>query len=64
MRHTINVKDLPEEEIKFVQELVEFLKVKVSFKRTNLKKKEEISFAEWELGSKGNLTRGEIYENL
>ena len=64
MVDTIDVHDLPEEEVKFIQELVELLREKVRMKKAKVEGKEEIFFATWPLGVKGKLTRKEIYDYL
>lgn len=64
MAKNIDVHDLPEEEVKFVQELVKFLKEKAKMRKAKVKEKEEIVFASWPLGVKGKLTRREIYDYL
>lgn len=68
MADTINVRDLPDEDVKLVERLVERLRAGV---RTNegLPKEtqpegEVMEFAVWPLGAKGNLTREEIYDYL
>jgi hypothetical protein len=64
MAESIDVHDLPEEEVKFIKKLVDFLKEKAKMRRTKAEKKEEILFATWPLGVKGKLTRREIYDYL
>ncbi|MFH1648455.1 MAG: hypothetical protein ABIA11_01825 [Patescibacteria group bacterium] len=64
MADKIDVHDLPEEEVKFVQELVEFLRKKAKMREAKGKEKEEVVFASWPLGVKGKLTRREIYDYL
>ena len=64
MAETIDVHDLPEEEIKLLQEFIEFLREKAKVREEATVEKEEIIFAAWPLGVKGRLTRGEIYDYL
>ena len=64
MSETIDLCDLPEEEIKLVQEFVEFLRKKAEAREKKEKKGEEIVFATWPLGVKGKVTRREIYDYL
>jgi len=64
MVDTIDVHDLPKEQVRFIQELVEFLRERMRARRKKVEKKEEIPFATWPLGVKGNLTRREIYDHL
>jgi hypothetical protein len=64
MTDTIDLHDLPEDEVKLVQEFVEFLKRRVKMREKKAGEKEEITFAAWPLGVKGKLTRREIYDYL
>ena len=64
MRNTIDIRDLPEEETKLVQEFVEFLRKKTKARGKKDHKSEETVFATWPLGVKGKLTRREIYDYL
>ena len=64
VRNTIDLRDLPEEETKLVQEFVEFLKKKAKAREKKDHKSEETIFATWPLGVKGKLTRREIYDYL
>lgn len=64
MTDTIDLHDLPEEEMRFVKEFVEFLKRRVKMRKEKTGEKEEITFAIWPLGVKGKLTRREIYDYL
>jgi hypothetical protein len=59
MPDTINVRDLPDEDIRFIKELVEFLREKAKLRQT--REEEKTSFSSWNLGVKGKLTREEIY---
>jgi hypothetical protein len=63
MADTINVSDLPEQEVQFLERWVEHLRVKARVRREG----EEpgwIEFSTWQLGVMGNLTREEIYDYL
>lgn len=62
MPKMIDLRDLPEEEAKFVENLVDFLKDRAKVKKG--KQKEQDNFSTWPLGVKGNLTRKEIYDYL
>jgi len=64
MTDTIDLHDLPEDEVKLVKEFVEFLKRRVKIREKKTGEKEEITFAAWPLGVKGKLTRREIYDYL
>jgi hypothetical protein len=64
MAEKIDVHDLPEEEIKFVEKIVELLKEKVKREKGEVRQREKIAFATWPLGVKGRLTRREIYDYL
>jgi len=64
MAETIDVHDLPEEEIELLREFIEFLREKAKVREKATAKKEEIIFATWPLGVKGKLTRREIYDYL
>ena len=57
----IDVHDLREEDANFVQRMVEFLR---KTRKEREGEAEEISFATWPLGVKGNLTRKELYDYL
>ena len=62
---TIDVHDLPEEEIRFVQNIINLLKERERIKKVEVGgEKEKIAFASWPLGVKGKLTRQEIYDYL
>ena len=62
MAETIDLRDLPEEEVKFVQRLVDSLRERARMKKEG--RKEEIDFATWPLKVRGKLTRREIYDYL
>jgi hypothetical protein len=64
MPDIIDVHDLPEEEVKFIQKIVNLLREKAKMRETKAGEKEEVVFAKWPLGVKGKLTRKEIYEYL
>ncbi len=64
MANTIDLHDLPEEEVRLVQEFVEFLKRRMKMRKEKTGEKEEITLATWPLGVKGKLTRREIYDYL
>ncbi len=61
MVDVINVHDLPEEDVKRVQDYVEMLRDKG--KKNHHEEAETIEFGEWPLGVKGTLTRSELYED-
>lgn len=54
--------DLPEEEIKFVQKIIDLFRTREKMKKEKVE--EKIEFAAWPLGVKGKLTRQEIYDYL
>ena len=69
MAGVINISGLSTENIKLVQELVEFLREKA--RKTGLKETkdreaetEKIKFSTWQSNVKGKLTRKEIYDYL
>ena len=64
MAGVIDVHDLPEEEVKIIQDLVECLRAKAKAKQNEAAEEEKIDFALWPLGVKGALTREEIYDHL
>jgi hypothetical protein len=64
MTEKIDVRDLPEDQVRLVREFVEFLRQKAKRHPGREKTKEDISFAEWPLEVKGNLRRSEIYDHL
>lgn len=64
MAGTIDVHDLPKENVELVEKLVEFLREKVNKEKSEEKKAEDVQFATWPLGVMGSLTRREIYDNL
>lgn len=58
----IDIHDLPNDDIKFIEKLVLFLREKARIKKEY--EKEKVDFASWPLGVKGTLTRKEIYDRL
>lgn len=60
MTDIIDIHDLKLEEMKLVEEFVEFLKNRQKKKN----KEEKVKFANWPLKVKGKLTRKEIYDYL
>ena len=63
MLRIVNLEDLPEEQVRLVQQLIEFLKAKRK-KERRVKAKKRITFASHKIGVKGKLTRKEIYDYL
>ncbi len=63
MLRIVNLEDLPEEQVRLVQQLVEFLKPKRK-KERRVKGKKKITFASYKIGVRGKLTRKEIYDYL
>jgi hypothetical protein len=61
MQKIINIRDLPEEEIRLIEDFINFLKARKGRKKEK-KEKEDITFASWNLDVKGKLRREEIYE--
>ncbi|MGA1874778.1 MAG: hypothetical protein ACMUIA_04155 [bacterium] len=62
MINSLDVHDLPEEEVKFIQKIIDLFRVREKMKAE--KSEEKIDFASWPLGVKGKLTRQEIYDYL
>jgi len=60
MSEIINVEDLSDEEVKQVEDFIEFLKARKEGKGEK-KESEDIAFASWHLEVKGKLRREEIY---
>jgi len=58
----IDVRGLPDEDVKFVEKIVEVLKKRAGDTRDQ--EREDIAFSAWPLGVKGKLTRQEIYDYL
>jgi hypothetical protein len=57
---SIDVRGLPEDQVRLLLEFAEFLKARACRKRKPIEKTE---LARWPLGVKGKLTREEIYED-
>ncbi len=64
MKDIIEIRDLPEGEMKLLREFIEFLRERTKRKRVQPEGEGEIVFATWPLGVKGKLTRREIYDHL
>jgi hypothetical protein len=68
MIEQIDVRDLPEKEVRFIQQLVELLKEKTHLqaKKNNAKTaREKIKLQTYRLGKvHGNLSRREIYDHI
>jgi hypothetical protein len=65
MADTINVRDLPEEDVELLERWVERLRAKVKRQRqAQRERREEPIFTTWPLDVKGKLTREEIYDYL
>ena len=65
MVEQIDVRDLPEEEVKVIEKLVELLRRIPKVEKENAKKPEKIEFLSKPMGKvKGNLSRKEIYDYL
>ncbi len=60
----IDVHDLPDEQVRFIEEFIQFLREKTKKRGRKVNGKEEITFASWPLGVKGGLRRSEIYDYL
>lgn len=58
----LDVHDLPEEDVKFVQKIIDLFRTREKMKEEKVE--EKIDFAAWPLGVKGKLTRQEIYDYL
>ncbi|RKY65487.1 MAG: hypothetical protein DRQ08_05695 [Candidatus Latescibacterota bacterium] len=63
MARTIDVEGLSEEQVKLVEEFVEFLKSKKKVHPAE-ESQEDVTFRSWPLGVKGKITREEIYDHL
>ena len=61
MTDTIDVHDLPEEDIRFLEKIVSALRKKA---KNVPGEKDDVAFKVWPLGVKGKLTRSEIYDYL
>jgi len=64
MTNQIDVHDLPKEQVKVVQEFVNFLRGRIKKKSIKAKGKKTVAFKSWPLGVKGKLTRKEMYDYL
>jgi hypothetical protein len=65
MSNMIDVHGLQEKDVQLIERLVERLRTKaMREKQTRKGERQEIAFAAWPLGAKGNLTREEIYDYL
>jgi hypothetical protein len=64
MEEVIDVRDLPEEDIRTIRQFVDFLRERAKAKKEEPKDEEEIVFTVCPLGVKGELTREEIYDYL
>lgn len=64
MTNQIDVHDLPKEQVKIVQEFVNFLRSKIKKETIRAQGGETIAFKSWPLGVKGKLTRREMYDYL
>lgn len=64
MTKIIDVRDLPEEKVKFVQNLVQFFRETAKVDNDTHEEGGETTFSAWPLGVKGKLTREEIYDYL
>jgi hypothetical protein len=63
MPEFIDVRGLPDEQVQFVQQLIEFMRDK-HLKATPKPEPETINFRTWPLGTKGTLSREEIYHDM
>lgn len=61
---TLDVRDLPETDVRFLQQLIEFLRQKHRHEPTRTHENNTIELRSWSLGVKGNLSREEIYDYL
>jgi hypothetical protein len=64
MTNQIDVHDLPKEQVKLVEDFVNFLRGRIIKKAIKTKGKKTIAFKSWPLGVKGKLTRREMYDYL
>ena len=64
MGEKIDVHGLLGEQVKLVEEFVQFLRQKAKKGKKEVKGKEEVPFASWPLEVKGQLKRSEIYDYL
>jgi len=63
MARTIKLEGLSEEQVKLVEEFVEFLKSRRKVHPVK-ERQEDVTFRSWPLGVKGKITREEIYDYL
>lgn len=63
MPEFIDVRDLPAEQVQFLQQLIEFMRHKHQ-EATPQREPETINFRDWPLGATGPLSREEIYDDL
>ena len=63
MPEFIDVRDLPAEQVQFLQQLIGFMRHKRQ-QTTPIPEPETIVFRDWPLGAKGTLSREEIYDYL
>jgi len=64
MTSQVDVHDLPEEDVKRVENFVERLRMKKQAQKTQDNNIDEEEMKSWPLGVKGNLSRKEIYDYL
>lgn len=64
MASMIDVRDLPEKDVRLIERLVERLRNKAKREKIKQEGKQDVSFATWPLGVKGSLPREEIYDYL
>jgi hypothetical protein len=63
MPEFIDVRGLPDEQVQFVQQLIEFMRHKRQ-EAISTPEAETINFRAWSLGTKGTLSREELYDYL
>ena len=61
---SINVKDLNDEQVEMLEKLANFFRKQAKQRKEELGQPQELVFASWPLGVKGNLSREEIYDHL
>lgn len=62
MKDYLDIRDLPQEDILLLEQMVEHMRAKALKKKEAMPSIEE--FASWPLGAKGQLSRREIYEDF
>ena len=62
MPDSIDVRELPDEQVRMLEKWVRHLKARARKRKTH--EEEEVAFATWPLGVKGKVTREEIYDYL